>query len=342
MRDVPASAEDGTVRVAAVQAASDFLSRQGSTRRACELIREAGANGAEFIAFPEGFIPAHPGWFHLHPDTHPVSTELSLALFKNAVELPGAETAALGAAARDAGAYVVIGVCERVRGTDGTLFNTQVYLGPDGAVIGKHRKLMPTLGERLVHASGHGDTFGTFPTRFGRASALICGENQNPLAVFALAAEYTRVHGMSWPPHFNQGVRDMADLVELTSRAFATMAKSFVVSACGVIDETMIAQLQASDADEAFLRIPEVCGGSLIVAPNGAVLAGPLPGGQQGIVFADLDLEAPVRAKLHQDFAGHYNRADVFQLRVSRYAPQLYGEANPMDGAPPTGENADG
>lgn len=308
-------------RVAAVQAASDFLSREGSTRKACALIREAGANGAQLIAFPEGFIPGHPGWFHLHPDTHPVSTELSLALFKNAVEVPGAQTAALAAAAQDAGAYVVMGVCERVRGTDGTLFNTQLYFSPEGDLIGKHRKLMPTLGERLVHAPGFGDTFGTFPTSFGRASALICGENQNPLAIFALAAEHTRVHAMSWPPHFNQGVRKMADLVELTSRAFATMAKSFVVSACGVIDETMIAKVDATDADEAFLRNPDSCGGSMVVAPNGTILAGPLPGGQEGIAYADVDLEATVRAKLHQDFAGHYNRADVFQLRVSKHAP---------------------
>jgi aliphatic nitrilase len=100
----------------------------------------------------------------------------------------------LSAAARDANAYVVVGVCEKVPNTIGTMFNTQVYLGPDGSLIGKHQKIVPTVGEKLVHAGGFGDTFGAFQTGFGPMSGLICGENSNPLAVFALTAEGTRVH----------------------------------------------------------------------------------------------------------------------------------------------------
>src|ERR1051326_2493760 len=111
-----------TVRAAAVQAASVFLDRDGSTEKACGLVREAGRNGARLVAFPEGFIPAHPIWFHFHSATGRISTRLSVELFKNAVELPGPELVALQAAARDAGAYVVVGVCERLAGTFGTLF----------------------------------------------------------------------------------------------------------------------------------------------------------------------------------------------------------------------------
>ena len=138
------------VRVAAVQAASVFLDREGSTEKACRLIREAGAHGARVIGFPEGFIPAHPVWFHHHAATAGISNKLSVELFKNSVEVPGAETAALCAAARDANAYVVIGVCEKLPNTLGTLFNTQLYIGPDGRLIRKHQKIMPTVGERLV------------------------------------------------------------------------------------------------------------------------------------------------------------------------------------------------
>ena len=192
----------GVVKVAAVQAASVFLDREGSTEKACRLIREAGSKGARVIAFPEGFIPAHPVWYHHHAATGAISNRLATELFKNSVGIPGPETAALCAAARDANAYVVIGVCEKMPNTIGTMFNTQVYIGPDGTLIGKHQKIMPTVGERLVHMGGFGDTFGAFQTEFGPMSGLICGENSNPLAVFALTAEGTRIHVMSWPNHF--------------------------------------------------------------------------------------------------------------------------------------------
>src|SRR4051795_2911676 len=119
----------GAVKVAAVQAASVFLDREGSTAKACRLIREAGENGARVIGFPEGFIPAHPVWYHHHAATGAISNRLATALFKNAVEIPGPETAALAAAAHDANAYVVVGACERIPNTFGTLFNSQIYFG---------------------------------------------------------------------------------------------------------------------------------------------------------------------------------------------------------------------
>ena len=190
------------VKVAAVQAASVFLDRESSTKKACQLIREAGKNGARVIGFPEGFIPAHPVWYHHHAATGAVANRLAVELFKNAVEIPGPETDALCDAARAANAYVVMGVCEKLPQTMGTMFNTQVYIGPDGTLIRKHQKIMPTVGERLVHTGGYGDTFGAFTSEFGPMSALICGENSNPLAIFALIAEGTRIHVMSWPNHF--------------------------------------------------------------------------------------------------------------------------------------------
>src|SRR3954466_7948375 len=120
----------GVVKVAAVQAASVFLDREGSTAKACCLIREAGANGARVIGLPEGFIPAHPVWYHHHAATSAISNRLATELFKNAVEIPGLATDALCAAARDANAYVVVGVCEKMPNTIGTMFNSQVYIGP--------------------------------------------------------------------------------------------------------------------------------------------------------------------------------------------------------------------
>src|SRR5712671_1394576 len=123
------------VKVAAVQAASVFLDRAGSTQKACGLIREAGKNGARIIGFPEGFIPAHPVWYHHHAATGAIANKLAVELVKNSVEIPGPQTEAIGAAAREANATVVMGVCEKMPNTIGTMFNTQIYFGPDGGII---------------------------------------------------------------------------------------------------------------------------------------------------------------------------------------------------------------
>lgn len=321
-----------TIRGAAVQAASVFLDREGSTAKACALIREAGRGGAEIVGFPEGFIPAHPIWFHFHPGTGRVATELSVELFKNAVEIPGPEIEDLQRAAAAAGVYAVIGVCEKLPNTIGSLFNTQVFIGPTGEYLGKHQKLMPTVGERLVHMGGYGDTLHAFETTFGPASGLICGENSNPLAIFATIAQHSRVHVMSWPNHFPTAGDPLRDRVTIDSQAFAQMSKAYVISACGTVDDAMIERLELSAADEQLIRDPNFCGGSLIVAPNSRVIAGPL-GSEEDILYADLDLEVGIKMKLRHDFAGHYNRPDVFQLRVNNAVPQLYGEDSGADPA---------
>jgi nitrilase len=311
------------VKVAAVQAAPVFLDREDSTAKACRLIREAGKNGARVIGFPEGFIPAHAVWYHFHAATGAIANRLAVELFKNSVEIPGPEIDALGRAARDVNAYVVMGVCEKMPNTTGTMYNTQVYIGPDGSVLRKHQKIMPTVGERLVHAAGLGSTFGAFATEFGPMSGLLCGENSNPLAIFALTAEGTRIHVMSWPNHFALNEDPMRGSVIIDSQAFAQMSKAFVISACSTVDERMIEMLQSGPEVEKFLRDPQYCGGSLIVAPNSRIIAGPM-GMEEGIIYADCDIELAIHMKLRHDFAGHYNRPDIFQLHVNRAALHVY------------------
>lgn len=311
------------VRGAAVQAAPVFLDREATTDKACELIRRAGSRGARVIAFPEGFIPAHPVWFHFHSGTDALATGLSVELFKNAVEIPSPETDALGEAAKAAGAYVVMGLCEKTPNTFGTMYNTQLFLGPDGSVLGKHQKLVPTVGERLVHTAGGRETFGAISTEFGPISGLMCGENSNPLAVFALTAENTRVHVMAWPNHFPKISLPMADVALTMARSFAQMSKAFVLSAAGVVDDRMRAVLSDRPEDQEFLRRADVGGGSVIVSPDMRVLAGPLDGQTEDILYADMDLEVGVKMKLRHDLAGHYNRPDVFRLLVNRRAAPL-------------------
>jgi aliphatic nitrilase len=163
------------VRVAVVQAAPVFLDREGSVAKAVGFIEQAGERGVDLVAFPEGFIPAHPTWYHFQPATGAHSIELATRLFENAVEIPSEATDELCAACARGSVNAVIGVCERRPRTTGTMFNTQLFLDREGRILGKHQKLTPTVGERFVHAGGHGDTLRVFDTDVGRVGGLICG-----------------------------------------------------------------------------------------------------------------------------------------------------------------------
>ena len=306
------------VKGAVVQAAPVFLDREATLEKAVALIEEAGSAGADIVAFPEGFIPAHPIWFHFHSGTDRVGTTLAVELFKHSVEVPGREIAALEAAAARANTFVVMGVCEKLPKTFGTMYNTQVFIDPQRGYVGKHQKLVPTVGERLVHRAGGPETFGVFEAPFGPVSGLMCGENSNPLAIFALTAEATRVHVMAWPNHFPKPALPMPEISLTAARAFAQMSKAWVLSASAVVDDRIREMIAETDADREFLARDDIGGGSCIVAPDTRVVAGPTVGNEELILYADMDLEVGVKMKLRHDLAGHYNRPDVFRLLVNK------------------------
>ena len=311
------------LRVAAVQAAPVFLNREASVEKACRLIREAGAGGAKVIGFPEGFIPGHPLWYHFRPATDATSNHLAARLFANSVTVPGRETEQLAEAARAAGAYVVMGLCERMSGTFGTMFNALVFFGPGGRIVGKHQKLVPTVGERLVHTGGYGDTIGAIETEYGRIGGLICGESLNPLLIFSLLAEQTQIHVISWPSRFQKGGTCCPERALLSGRAVAAMSKSFVINCIGAMSDEMCDVLAYTDEDKAILADPSASGGSSVLNPGGNVIAGPL-GHEEGILYADIDLAEGVQAKIEHDFAGHYNRPDVFHVTLNTRRPLIY------------------
>jgi nitrilase len=153
-----------TVRLAAVQAAPVWMERDATIEKACALIREAGAAGAQLVGFPENFVPGHPNWIYFHPVTSPKAFGFSVELYKNSVEIPSAATDELCRAAAEAGVYVVMGLTERRPNQTGTLFNTQLFIDRHGTIVGKHQKLVPTIGERVVHTGGAGATLRTFPS----------------------------------------------------------------------------------------------------------------------------------------------------------------------------------
>lgn len=305
-----------SARLAAVQAAPVWLDRDATVAKACRLIEEAADNGANIIGFPEGFIPGFPEWYKWFLPRSLESLAFHKALFKNAVEVPGPAVDAIAAAARRTRTFVVIGANERDKGTMGTLYNSQLFFGPDGALLGVHRKLVPTNTERLVHAAGDGSSVRTYPTPFGALGGLICGENTNSLARFALLAQQERVHVASWPA-FPKGKRNFDD-IDIRVRYHAFEGRVFVISACGILDET---HFDALGIDEAKRKEMTCRGGhSGILGPNGDYIAGPVDDVEQ-IVFGDADFEKIIEGKFSHDLTGHYNRFDVFTLHM-RAAPR--------------------
>ena len=307
------------VRLAAVQAAPVILDREATVEKTCGMIREAGANGAALIGFPEGFIPAHPSWYTVRPATGKTSLGLAKRLFQNAVVIPSDATERLGAACREAGITAVIGVCEKRPGTTGTMFNTQLYIGPDGRILGKHQKLVATVGERLVHTGGWGDTLKAYPAPFGAVSGLICGENSNPLAAYVMMSMNPVVHVAAWPAFFSPA-QVMADSIMAVTRGLAYSMGCFVVNATGVVDDATIEAYEPAPEERAFLEKVKGRGHASVIAPSGQVVAGPLDGGE-GILYADVDLNDVLIPKLMHDFTGHYNRFDIFSLQVNTKAP---------------------
>ncbi len=305
------------LRIAAVQAAPVWLDREGTIDKACQLIAEAGRNGADLLGFPENFVPGHPVWLYYHAATSLESQQFNVELFKNAVEVPSAATDRICSAAARAGVNVVLGMTERRPGTTGTLFNTQLFVGRDGTIRARHRKLVPTVGERLVHSPGDAATQRAAHFDFGPCSGLICGENSNPLAIAALSAEYPFVHVASWPNHFIPDWCGMQETSLLASRNVAYMNKCYVVSSCGTNSERMREELPVSERDRAFLADPRTSGGSAIVDPYGQVVAGPIDGDREEILYVDTDPDMMLRGRMVHDFVGHYNRPDIFSLRVS-------------------------
>jgi nitrilase len=326
--------ESKTLRLAAVQAAPVFLDRDASVEKACRLIREAGAAGADIVGFPEGFIPTHPGWFNYINAVGSRSMNFSRRLFQNAVEIPGAETDRLCVACREANVMAVIGVNEKRPGTTSTMWNTQIFISRSGAIVGKHQKIMPTNGEKMVHAGGHGDTLRAVQTEFGTISGLICGENSNPLAVMALAMEYPVVHVAAWPAHFSPG-SDMQDASILAARSLAYQLKTFVISSCAIVTDELIEAYGPAEEDREQLEQLSRLGGTCIVGPRGKIIAGPLGPGE-GILYCDIDTDDVIIPKLIHDFAGHYNRPDIFSVRINRNAPELVSQGLPAtsSGAP--------
>lgn len=310
-----------TFRVAAVQAGPVFMDREATVEKACGLIREAGSNGARLIAFPEVFVPGYPYWARYLPPLE--SLRYTKELVKQAVLVPSEATQRLANAARNAGVYLVIGINEKVPCAQGTLFNTNLIIGPDGQLLERHRKMVPTLSEKLVWAYGDGSGLRVHKTELGRLGTLICGENANPLARFVLIAEGEQVHVANYLalPTGDTGGYNLAKDIEIRSAAHSFEGKLFTITSSMVINDTVIRYFSDRAALQSLLSSGSI-GHTAVYGPWGLPVAGPLEPHVEGILYADINLEDIILPKLRHDVAGSYNRFDIMSVQLNRAAHQ--------------------
>jgi nitrilase len=302
----------GKVRVAVVQAGSVIMDRDATTAKAVRLIGEAGAQGAQLILLPEALIPAYPRGLtfgHRVGERTAAGRADWLRYWQNSIEVPGPVTRMLGEAARDAGAYVAIGVIERdTELGGGTLYCTLLYFGPDGTLLGKHRKLKPTAAERLIWGEGDGSTLTTIDTPFGTVGGLICWENYMPLARTAMYAKGVHI--------YLAPTADQRERWQATIRHIAQEGRCFVLSCNQYVTKDMYPTDLACYGELADQPQVMSRGGSAIVGPMGDYVVEPL-WDREGILVADLDLSAVPASRLDFDVVGHYARPDVFTLLVN-------------------------
>ncbi|MBY8962004.1 carbon-nitrogen hydrolase family protein [Flavobacterium sp. D11R37] len=301
-------------KAAAVQAAPVFLNADATTAKACSIIAEAAGNGASLVAFPEVFVAGYPYWNWIMTPVQ--GSAWYEKLYKNSINVPGPETERLCEAAREHNCHIVIGVNERGQ-SFGEIYNTNLIINNKGQIIGKHRKLVPTWAEKLTWTGGDGSSLKVYNTEIGPIGTLACGENTNTLARYTLLTQGELIHIANYislpvaPPDYN-----MAEAIKIRAAAHSFEGKLFTIVSCSTISKEIIDIMKEDvpNAEELLTRKDSAFSG--FIGPNGAVIGEPLID-EEGIVYADIDLSKCIQPKQMHDILGHYNRFDIFDLRVN-------------------------
>ena len=303
-------------KAAAVQAAPVFLDTDATVDKACALIAEAASNGARLVAFPEVFVAGYPYWSWV---MNPIEgSPWFERLARSAIEIPGPEIRKIAQAAARHRVHVVIGVNERSPTGVGTLWNTLVTIDEHGRLLGRHRKLVPTWAEKLTWAPGDASALRVHDTAIGKLGSLACGENTNTLARFALLAQGELVHVASYialpvaPKDY-----DMAEAIRLRAAAHSFEGKLFTVVSCSTVSPEIVDAISESHPAARELLERRNSAFSGVIGPDGRVVGEPLID-DEGIVYAEIDLGRCIQPRQMHDITGHYNRFDVFDLRVNR------------------------
>ncbi len=297
-----------TIKVAAAQLSPVFLNKTATIKKALDAILEAGKNGSKLIVFPEAFLSGYPDWVWSIPANKTEQlNNLYVKLVESSVSIPDDTTEQLCKAAKNAKINVVMGLNETNSETsNASLYNTILYIGETGKILGKHRKLVPTNCERLIWAQGNGNTLEAYETSIGKIGGLICWENFMPLARNAIYESGTQIYVA---PTWDKGANWLG-----TVQHIAREGGVFLISCC--------MPLHINDLPEELKKIYVKgkewisTGNSCIVNPNGKIIAGPLDS-KEGIIYADINLQEIIAAKRKFDAVGHYSRPEVFNFSVN-------------------------
>jgi nitrilase len=308
-------------KACAAHVAPVFLDAAATVQKACALMAEAARAGAQLIAFPESYVPGFPIWASVQAPIH--NHDFFMRLAAESIEVPGPQVQQLCEAAREHAIMVSIGISERSPVSVGCLWNSNLLIGADGALLNHHRKLMPTFYEKLIWASGDGAGLRVLDTPVGKVGMLICGENTNPLARYALIAQGEQVHVSSYPPVWptrpsNQpGRYDLAAAIRIRAGAHAFEGKVFNIVASAFLDKSSLDALKGigTEARETLEQSPQAV--SMVIGPSGEVISDTLCE-QEGLLYQDIDISQCVEPKQFHDVVGYYNRFDIFDLTVTR------------------------
>ena len=306
-----AGQETSSVRVAVAQPRGYPFAPREAVARVCAWTKEAAANGAQLILFPEAFVGGYPWGLSFGTAVGgrtPPGRRTFGQYHASAITVPGPETEEMARVARDEGVFVAVGVIEREGDHGGTLFCTLVYITPEQGVVAKHRKLKPTAAERLIWGEGDGSTLAVVETSYARVGGLICWENYMPLARTAMYGKGVEI--------YLAPTADSRDRWQATLRHIALEGRCFVLGC-----NQFVTKDHYPDSVEILSELdswPHVLcpGGSAIYSPLGEPVANPLLN-EEGILYGDLDLSEIERARFDFDAMGHYARPDVFQLHVN-------------------------
>jgi aliphatic nitrilase len=300
-------------KVAVVQAAPVWLDLDGTVDKCIALIKDAAANGAKLIGFPETFIPGYPWHIWMGAPAWGIGRGFVQRFFDNSLDYNSPQAEKLRAAVKKAKITAVFGLSER---DGGSLYLAQWIVGPDGETIAKRRKLRPTHVERTVFGEGDGSHLAVHDVPdLGRLGALCCWEHMQPLTKYAMYAQNEQVHVAAWPSFsmyepFAHALG--AEVNNAASQIYAVEGSCFVLAPCAIISQAMVDEMV--DSEDKKMLVHAGGGHAQIYAPDGRSLVTKLPEGEEGLLYADIDLGAIGVAKNAADPAGHYSRPDVTRL----------------------------
>jgi predicted amidohydrolase len=300
-------------KAAVAQVSPVFLDRKATVEKACEWILEAGAQGAELIAFPEALIPGFPYWIHL--DVHAANYHFFKKLFEEAVVIPSPATEELCIAARNADIYVVIGINEKLDTQMGTMWNTNLIIDNRGKILGKHRKLVPTFAEKMVWSRGDGSGLRVWETDIGRLGTLCCGNNTHCLYKYALIAQGEQVHVANYPASHLPMDCDLPQWNRIRTGAHSLEGKLFNLCSASTTNPEMIEMLCGDDKKKRKW-MDSTLSYSCVTNPLGVTIA-ELADAEE-IFYADIDISEMITAKQYHDIIGHYTRMDAVSLNLCR------------------------